>query len=287
MKIKVPATSANLGPGFDSCGLALNLYLELEILEEAPSWEISHTIAGLPTDETNMIIATALTLAPEMVPHKLRMTSDIPPARGLGSSSAAIVAGIELASELGGLSFSQEEKIRIATEMEGHPDNVAPAICGDLVVAAFVDEQVTCVTHHFAPCDFVAVIPRKELLTSEGRSVLPASLPYGEAVKASAVSNVMVAALLSDDLKTAGKAMMQDKWHEPYRAELVPHLQLIRDLQPALGFHAAFLSGAGPTVLVLTAEGTGTAVAEGLRDLSLDADILQLSLDTQGVQVHA
>ena len=154
MKIRIPATSANLGPGFDSCGIALSLYLFIEVLEPSDQWEIIHDLGNdIPSDATNLMITTALALAPDLAPHKIKMESDVPLARGLGSSSSVIVAGIELANRLGNLNLSQKEKIEIATKIEGHPDNVAPAICGDFVVACYFSEKktdkVSYVKHYF------------------------------------------------------------------------------------------------------------------------------------------
>lgn len=136
MQIRVPGTTANLGPGFDSCGLALNLYLTLTVGEVQDKWEVIHSLGeGIPVDQTNVIVTTACKLCPDLEPRKLWMTSEVPSTRGLGSSSAAIVAGIELANQLGNLMLNQQEKVTYATLMEGHPDNVAPAILGDFVVA--------------------------------------------------------------------------------------------------------------------------------------------------------
>ena len=129
MKIRVPATSANLGPGFDSCGIALSQYLTIDIGPETKQWQIDHQLgSAIPTDEKNLLIQTALDLAPKLTPHKITMTSDIPIARGLGSSSSVVVAGIELANRLGNLGMTPQQKVSYATKIEGHPDNVAPAI---------------------------------------------------------------------------------------------------------------------------------------------------------------
>ncbi|WP_019771851.1 GHMP family kinase ATP-binding protein, partial [Streptococcus sobrinus] len=106
MKITVPATSANLGPGFDSVGVALSKYLTIEVLEPAADWQVDHDLGDIPSDENNLLIQTALQIAPDLTPQRIKMTSDIPLARGLGSSSSVIVAGIELANQLAGLQLS-------------------------------------------------------------------------------------------------------------------------------------------------------------------------------------
>ena len=172
MKITVPATSANIGPGFDSVGVAVSKYLTIEVLEPADVWFIEHDLGDIPSDENNLLISTALQVKSDLQPHKLVMTSDIPLARGLGSSSSVIVAGIELANQLADLKLSDDDKLDIATKIEGHPDNVAPAIFGNLVVASYVDEHVNSIVTEFPECAFVAFIPSYELKTSESRGAL-------------------------------------------------------------------------------------------------------------------
>ena len=204
MKIIVPATSANVGPGFDSVGIAVTRYLTIEVLEPADAWFIEHDLgAGIPTDEKNLLLSTALSISTDMQPHRIKMTSEVPLARGLGSSSSVIVAGIELANQLANLQLSDAEKLRIATEIEGHPDNVAPAIFGNMVIASYIGEDVQYVTADFPSCDLVAFVPSYQLKTSDSRNVLPKEWSYKEAVAASSVANVAIAALLKGDLLTA------------------------------------------------------------------------------------
>ena len=159
MKITVPATSANIGPGFDSVGVAVSKYLTIEVLEPADVWFIEHDLGDIPSDENNLLISTALQVKSDLQPHKLVMTSDIPLARGLGSSSSVIVAGIELANQLADLNLSDDEKLTLATKIEGHPDNVAPAIFGNLVVSSYVDGKVNSAVATFPEASFVAFIP--------------------------------------------------------------------------------------------------------------------------------
>lgn len=289
MKIRIPATSANLGPGFDSCGIALSLYLFIEVLEPSDQWEIIHDLGNdIPSDATNLMITTALALAPDLAPHKIKMESDVPLARGLGSSSSVIIAGIELANRLGNLNLSQKEKIEIATKIEGHPDNVAPAICGDFVVACYFSEKktdkVSYVKHYFPECDIIAFIPNTELLTTASREVLPQSFTYSQAVEASAIANVMIAAVINGNLPLAGKMMEEDRWHERYRQKFIPHLASIRQLGKDEGAYGCFLSGAGPTVLILSPEDKTTRLMKTLQALDKNATIERLSIDREGVQ---
>ncbi|MBL1228493.1 homoserine kinase [Enterococcus sp. BWB1-3] len=286
MKIRVPATSANLGPGFDSCGIALSQFLSVEIVKDTEEWEIEHSLGEeIPRDKKNLLIQTALKVNPKLSPKRLKMTSDIPLARGLGSSSSVIVAGIELANRLGGMHLSQKDKVQIATEIEGHPDNVAPAICGDFVVASYVDGEVRYVKHHFPMCDVIAYVPDRELLTKESREVLPQTMSYQAAVQASSIANVMIAAILNGNLPLAGVMMEKDRWHESHRKHLVPHLTEIRTLAHQVGVYGAFLSGAGPTVLVLSPEDKTDQMIKELEKLTMEASIHLLSVDQEGVQV--
>lgn len=287
MKIIVPATSANVGPGFDSVGIAVTRYLNIEVLEPADAWFIEHDLgAGIPTDEKNLLLSTALSISTDMQPHRIKMTSEVPLARGLGSSSSVIVAGIELANQLADLQLSDAEKLRIATKIEGHPDNVAPAIFGNMVIASYIGEDVQYVTADFPSCDLVAFVPSYQLKTSDSRNVLPKEWSYKEAVAASSVANVAIAALLKGDLLTAGRSIESDHFHERYRQSLVKEFPQVKEVAHAHGAYATYLSGAGPTIMNLIApEHTATFVA-ALEKLGLDGQIFQLKIDTFGVRVE-
>lgn len=287
MKIIVPATSANVGPGFDSVGIAVTRYLTIEVLEPADAWLIEHDLgAGIPTDEKNLLLSTALSIAPAIQPHHIKMTSEVPLARGLGSSSSVIVAGIELANQLANLQLSDAEKLRIATEIEGHPDNVAPAIFGNMVIASYIGEDVQYVTADFPSCDLVAFVPSYQLKTSDSRNVLPKEWSYKEAVAASSVANVAIAALLKGDLETAGRSIESDHFHERYRQSLVKEFPQVKEVAHAHGAYATYLSGAGPTIMNLLAPEHAAAFVAALEKLGLDGQIFQLKIDTFGVRVE-
>lgn len=285
MKIIVPATSANLGPGFDSVGLAVSKYLIVEVLEQADKWWIEHDLDGVPHDETNLLLQTALEVKPDLAPHRLRSISDIPLARGLGSSSAIIVAGIELANQLGHLQLTAEDKLAIATRIEGHPDNVAPAIYGNLVITNYVDDQVHAVVADFPKASLLAFVPDYELKTSDSRNALPSQLAFSEAVAASANANLAVAGLLKGDWGLAGPAIEADRFHEPYRQPLVKEFSIIRDKARELGAYATYLSGAGPTVMVLAPEKSLEVLEKAIKNLSLSGQLFPLEVDTRGVHV--
>lgn len=286
LKISVPATSANIGSGFDSVGLAVSLYLEVTLLEASKEWWIEHDIAGLSHTEDNLLLKTALDLVADLPPHRLQMTTAIPLARGLGSSSSVIVAGIELANQLGKLQLTTDDKLAIATQIEGHPDNVAPALLGNLVIASYDGEQLTKVTAPFPDVSLLAVIPQYELLTSDSRTVLPKTLSHKEAVQASAVANVTLAALLQGDLKTAGACLERDRFHEPYRQKLVPEFLPIRQVAKEHGAYATYLSGAGPSIMILADKTQEESIYQAVSDLAYDVQIQRLSLDRCGVRVE-
>ena len=287
MKIIVPATSANVGPGFDSVGIAVTRYLTIEVLEPADAWFIEHDLgAGIPTDEKNLLLSTALSISTDMQPHRIKMTSEVPLARGLGSSSSVIVAGIELANQLANLQLSDAEKLRIATEIEGHPDNVAPAIFGNMVIASYIGEDVQYVTADFPSCDLVAFVPSYQLKTSDSRNVLPKEWSYKEAVAASSVANVAIAALLKGDLETAGRSIELDHFHERYRQSLVKEFPQVKEVAHQHDAYATYLSGAGPTIMNLLAPEHAASFVAALAALGLDGQIFQLKIDTFGVRVE-
>ena len=287
MRITVPATSANVGPGFDSVGIAVSKYLTIDVLETQENWWIEHDLGEeIPSNEENLLLQTALQVASDLPPHRLKMTSEVPLARGLGSSSSVIVAGIELANQLADLQLSDDEKLRIATKIEGHPDNVAPAIFGNLVIASYIGEDVQYVTADFPTCDLVAFVPSYQLKTSDSRNVLPTEWSYKEAVAASSVANVAIAALLKGDLVTAGRSIELDHFHERYRQSLVAEFPQVKEVAHAHAAYATYLSGAGPTIMNLLAPEHSAAFVAALEALGLDGQIFQLKIDTFGVRVE-
>ena len=288
MKIIVPATSANVGPGFDSVGVAVTKYLEIQVCEEREEWMIEHQLGKwIPRDERNLLLKIALQIVPDLQPRRLKMVSDIPLARGLGSSSSVIVAGIELANQLGNLKLSQHEKLQLSTKIEGHPDNVAPAIYGNLVIASSVEGQVSAVVAPFPECAFLAYIPNYELRTRDSRGVLPKKLSYKEAVAASSIANVAIAALLTGDMVKAGQAIESDLFHERYRQELVREFATIKKVAKRNGAYATYLSGAGPTVMVLADPDKMPKIKTELEKQPFKGKLHDLQVDTQGVRVEA
>ena len=288
MRITVPATSANVGPGFDSVGIAVSKYLTIDVLEAQENWWIEHDLGEeIPSNEENLLLQTALQVASDLPPHRLKMTSEVPLARGLGSSSSVIVAGIELANQLGKLFLSDEDKLEIATKIEGHPDNVAPAIFGNLVVASYVDQQTNHLVLPFPECALVAFVPNYELKTSDSRNVLPSEWTYKEAVAASSIANVAIAALAKGDLRVAGKAIEADRFHERYRQQLVAEFPQVKEVAHQHDAYATYLSGAGPTIMTLLPVEHAETFAKDLESKDLNGQVFSLKIDTTGVKVEA
>ena len=294
MKIIVPATTANIGLGFDSIGIAVDLYLTLTVVESSNEWKIEHSFGeAVPTNQENLIIETALAVCPALQPHHLVCESDIPMTRGLGSSSSAIVAGIELANQLGKLNLTPQQKVEWATKLEGHPDNVAPAILGGLVVATYDEEsqEVDYLQKEIqSDIQGIALIPDFELSTKVSRQVLPSEFVYSKAVQASSRSNVLVAALWQEDWENVSRIVEKDLFHEPYRETLIPFLTPVRKLAKEKEAIGTYLSGAGPTVMVLSSKDKALNIAQYLQE-QLPSElgnynIQVLTVDQVGVRVE-
>ncbi|MGE7763927.1 homoserine kinase [Peribacillus sp. NPDC096540] len=286
--IRVPASTANLGPGFDSIGLALGLYLEVHG-SLSDHWEViplSEEMSVFPGDDSNYIVQiakkTAASYGKELSPCRLYVSSEIPLARGLGSSASAIVAGIELANLVCELHLSDEEKNRHASFLEGHPDNAGASVYGGLVVGLHTEERTDVISFPIDGVKVIAVIPNFELLTEDSRNVLPNSLTYKEAISGSAAANVLLAGILSNDWNLVGEMMQSDRFHQPYRAGLVPHLAQIEEVVLNEGAYGTALSGAGPTVLCLVSAEKAGSVISSLTETFPDFQVKELQIDNDG-----
>lgn len=287
MKIIVPATSANIGPGFDSVGVAVSKYLIIEVLGKSDQWIIEHDLGRrIPSNERNLLIKVARRIAPAIRPHHLKMTTDIPLARGLGSSSSVIVAGIELANQLANLQLSNTEKLNLATKIEGHLDNVAPAIYGNLTISSYVNGEVSTVVTKFPEVGLIAYIPNYELRTKDSRGVLPKELSYQEAVAASSIANVAIAALMKGDMVAAGQAIESDRFHEHFRQGLIKEFPKIKMMAKENGAYATYLSGAGPTVMILVPKERSNTLKEKIEERQFKGQVFELQIDCQGVRVE-
>lgn len=262
VSVKVPATSANLGPGFDTLGMALSYYDELEVEAVGGSGAVVEVFgegAGeVPTDETNLVvrsIAYVFEKSGQKLPGlKLKAHNNIPHGRGMGSSGAAVVSGIVAAKGLleGVVDFTSEQLLQLATDLEGHPDNVAPALFGGLTIA-WEDEKGP---HHkklivhrgVSPLE---LIPNFKMSTATARALQPESVPHEDAVFNVSRSALLVAALTqSPELLMAAT---EDRLHQDYRSEAMPEAGKVIELMRQHN-HAAVVSGAGPSVLVLASD---------------------------------
>ncbi len=261
--VRVPASSANLGPGYDVLAAAVSLFLELEV-EETGEFSLEPNGLAVPAGRENLIVRAFESLHPaDGITFRLR--SEIPLARGLGSSAAAIVAGLFAADHLFELALSKEEMLVRATELEGHPDNVAAAIYGGFVICGEGEGGEPSAARFEPPggLEGVAVIPAEEVSTERAREAIPAEVPLQDAV-----ANVAAAARLVLGLQRADLALvaagLADRIHQPRRRELYPRSMQLVDEASELGALGATISGAGPTVLVWTTWQEAGKVAEGL-----------------------
>jgi len=292
--VKVPATSANLGPGFDTLGMALSFYDELEV--EAVAGEgafvevIGEGSGEVPTDASNLVVQSIIftfnRLGQEVPGLRLKAHNIIPHGRGMGSSGAAVVSGIVAAKGLldGVVEISDQELLELATELEGHPDNVAPALFGGLTIA-WVDEQgprhkKLFVHRGVSPLELV---PNHKMSTALARSLQPESVPHEDAVFNVSRSALLIAALTqSPDLLMAAT---EDRLHQDYRAAAMPETNALVELMRSNGF-AAVVSGAGPSVLVLANGPTERQAAAKLAAQHYpDWRALMLAVDFKGATV--
>ena len=292
--VKVPATSANLGPGFDTLGMALSYYDELEVEAVDGTGAVVEVIgegAGVvPTDASNLVvrsIAYTFEKFGQPVPaFKLKAHNIIPHGRGMGSSGAAVVSGIVAAQGLlqGVVTMSAEDLLEIATELEGHPDNVAPALFGGLTIA-WEDEEgphfkKLFVHRGVSPLELV---PTFTMSTELARSLQPASVPHDDAVFNVSRSALLIAALTqSPELLLAAT---EDRLHQGYRAAAMPETDALVRLLRENG-HAAVVSGAGPSVLVLASDpAERVAAAKLAAEHYPNWNALLLAVDFKGATV--
>lgn len=282
IKLQVPATSANLGAGFDALGLALQYYNTIE-MEESDRIEISAPdTPNVPTDERNLIYISAKDLfevcGKKLEGLKIIQHDKIPMTRGLGSSSACIVAGLVGANTLLGNPLNTDDLVDLAAQIEGHPDNTAPALLGGIVTAVFDGRRVHWVKQEvYTKLRFVAMIPDFELKTEKARACLPSEVSHKDAVYNLSRAALFSASLLTgkfENLRTA----THDKLHQPYRMALIPHAREVFDIAYAHNAYAVYISGAGPTLMAIVDE-----------ENTYFAGKMRFSLDNAGLkgwQVH-
>lgn len=290
--ISIPASTANLGPGFDSIGIALDKYLELEV-ELGFDWKIinlSGNLPDVPNPLDHLIVQAAEKTAElhgfSLPPCTVRVKSEIPLARGMGSSASAIVAGIELANQIMELHLTAQDKLKVATLMEGHPDNAAASIYGGFTISSNAANGEINVFHaNHIEASFVLFIPNFELKTTMARQVLPDSYSRQEAAQASAIANLLTAAFLSSAFKQVGTYMEQDLFHEPYRLDMIPQSKEIKIAAKQAGAYGTCISGAGPTLLSLVEKGTEQDFISKLKGQFPDFNLVEVPMNRTGIVV--
>ena len=282
--VRVPATSANLGPGYDVLGAALEIYCELEVAEDPAGFSVDPGDRSLPAGRDNLVVRSFEHLHPA---DGLRFTvrSDIPLARGLGSSAAAILAGLLAADHLYELGNSREQLFAHACEIEGHPDNVAAALYGGVTVCAPPGSQarqtppdpIELATGGVQQLDATApvrldppqgvegilVIPFEEVSTEQARAAMPAEVPLGDATHNVAAAAQLVLGIERSDLTLIDRGLA-DRLHQPHRRGIYPRSMEIVELAHELGAIGATISGSGPTVLIWSYWQSGGAITEEL-----------------------
>jgi homoserine kinase len=276
--VRVPASSANLGPGFDVMAAAVGLWLELEVVETGSFGVV--TELPVPVDRSNLLVRAFERLAPAD-DFQFRVTSEIPLSGGLGSSAAAVVAGLAAADHLFEL---DADLLALATELEGHPDNVGAALRGGFVICDGPDVRRVPVPDEL---EAVLVVPEEAVTTAEARAALPASVPIADAV-----ANVAAAATLTLGLATADwdliAAGLRDRLHQPHRAPLYPRSAALLQRARSLGALGATISGAGPTVLVwCRADQTGAVMRALAAECEGWAELLRAPFTVDGLEVSS
>jgi len=284
--VSVPATSANLGPGFDVFAAALSLHLELEVWE-AQEFGIDTGEDELPRDRSNLCVRAFEELHSADGVH-FEMTSQIPLARGLGSSAAAIVAGLMAADHMYELALSREELYAKAVAIEGHPDNVAAALYGGFTICPRPEHGELPAPIRLEPpegLEAIVVIPSEEVPTSEARDALPAEVPFGDAVENVAAASQLALGVERSDLGLIRRGLA-DTLHQPHREALYPRsMELVRHAT-GMGALGATISGAGPTVLVWSFwQDTGMVVSALEKEVAGWAEVIRLPFSPIGADV--
>ena len=286
--VRVPASSANLGPGFDVLAAALSLHLELEVTETG-EFEVDPGVAGVPTDRTHLCVRAFESLHPA-AGLRFQVTSEIPLARGLGSSAAAIVAGLMAADHLYELGLGRDEVYAKAVEIEGHADNVAAAVYGGFALCPRPEGDGGALPPpvRLEPpegVEGILVIPGDEVPTSAARAALPAAVPLDDAVENVAAASQLVLGIERSDLALIRRGLT-DRLHQPHRAALYERsLGLVAEAG-SLGAIGATISGAGPTVLVWSFWQDSGKVSAALEERCADwAEVRRVPFSPLGADV--
>lgn len=294
--IRVPATTANLGPGFDTLGMALKLYNYVAMLETDNKLNIEVNGDGafkIAKDETNLVYRSAqevfrkVNYQPKGL--KIQIENHIPIARGLGSSASVIVGGVLAANHISGNQLTTEQLLHLVTCIEGHPDNVAPAMLGGLVISAQQDDDLI-YKKIKPPKDLTTVvaIPSYELSTKEARDALPKLIPIKDAVFNISRSGLLLWAFMNSDMELLSKVMV-DKIHQPYRMPLIPGMDNVCKVAKKNGAFAVALSGAGPSVIAFCmeerVEEISRAMKETFQEAGVECTVQNLDSEISGAEI--
>ncbi len=288
--VRIPATSANLGSGFDCFGIALTMYATVTFEHLDDGFDIDGCPTEYRNDQNLVYIGYLATLKQLNLPVegvKIHIDSAIPITRGLGSSAALLVAGVMGANAMHGSTLSKQDCFALCTALEGHPDNVAAAIFGGCVATVVNHNQPIAVDFKVHPSlKLLALIPDFNLSTKLARDVLPMSVSISDAVY-----NLSRAAILGKALETGDRELLRiatkDKVHQPYRKYLIPDYDQILSLAKKNGTVAVFLSGAGPTLLCLYADDIfPKKMKSGMSNLKSTWELLELEIDLDGAHIE-
>jgi homoserine kinase len=293
--IRVPGTTANCGPGFDTVGMACTIYNYLT-LEETGNNKIRVEVEGegkgvIPSPKHNIAVQAVLRVFERVNYHHngfdVKMKNNIPLARGLGSSAAAIVSGLMAANLMTGEKLSKEDLLEMATEIEGHPDNVAPALFGGVTISFMDGAKAKCLrVAPPIPLTMVVAVPDFPLATSAARQVLPQQVPFQDALFNVSRAALLIGSLCSGDYSYLTYAL-QDKLHQPYRKHLITGIDTVFAKACEAGAIGAAVSGSGPCIIAFVREhpqAIGDAMVAAFQSHDIAACYHVLQLDTQGAQ---
>lgn len=292
VEIIVPATTANIGPGFDCLGMALNLYNNV-IFEEIEDGLIIEGCEPQYKNKNNLVYKSMIKVFEKMGYKykgiKITIDANIPVSRGLGSSAACILAGVMGANEIANAQLTKLEILKIATQIEGHPDNITPALFGGMTASVYDNEEV-----YFSkiplnsPVDFYALVPNFTLSTSESRSVLPEQISFKDATYNVGRTALMIASFVNGDLDLLNIAT-KDKLHQKYRGALIHEYDDIMSKLNNLQIRGAFLSGAGPTIIAIVNKNDAmleSAIIDIIQNLKNPWTLEKLCMEVNGATVR-
>ena len=295
ISVRVPATSANLGPGYDAVGLALTLSTRVSLeLSPYPKVEVSGAGEDLIPRGPEHPAYRAARFVAEIVGEseaqfRLVQENAIPPIRGLGGSAAALVGGAVAANDLFGGQIAAPDLLNLVCELDGHPDNAAPALLGGLVIGTLTPEGVSAVRLEPANLKVAVAVPNFAVSTTAARRALPEQVPHRDAVFNVGRSGLLLGALATGEYELL-RVAMQDRLHQPYRSHLIPGLEDVIEAALASGAYGACLSGSGPTVLAFSSEPVATGIASAMRAAfearGVEANSWALDVDLIGARVE-